>query len=94
MKKWGILWFLAAVCFLLALNRLEADRQTQGIRQLESSVRRTAAACYGQEGFYPSDLDYLRQVYGLAYPRDRYIVHYEWTASNLMPEITVVEKMP
>ena len=93
MKKRSVLLILAVLlCFLVALSHLEQGRQTEGKRQLEAAVRRTAAACYALEGFYPPDVDYMARHYGLQYDKDAYRIHYEIFASNLMPEITVVEK--
>ena len=77
---------------MLALSRLENAHQEAGKQQLEDALRRTAVACYAVEGFYPPDVDYMVQHYGLQYDEDSYRVHYEIFASNLMPEITVVEK--
>lgn len=92
MKKRSIVWILILLCFLLALTRLDAGRQAEGAAQLEKAVRRCAVSCYAQEGFYPPDLDYLKSHYALQYDESRYTVHYEAVASNLMPDITVVEK--
>ena len=49
-------------------------------------------ACYAAEGIYPPDLDYLEEHYGLQIDRDRYTVFYQIFASNLMPDITVLEQ--
>ena len=93
MKKRSILLILAVLLlFSLSLTRLEQGRQEAGKQQLEDALRRTAAACYAAEGFYPPNVTYMVQHYGLQYDADSYRVHYEMFASNLMPEITVVEK--
>ena len=93
MKKRSVLLVLAVLlAFSLALSRLEQGRQEAGKQQLEDALRRTAAACYAAEGFYPPNVAYMVQHYGLQYDADAYRVHYEIFASNLMPEITVVEK--
>lgn len=89
--KFLILALLLA-SFLLGLSRLEQGRQEQGARTLEDALRRAAVACYASEGFYPSDADYLCQKYGVVYEKSRYQIHYDCFASNLMPDITVVEK--
>ena len=60
--------------------------------QLEEAVRRSAVACYAAEGAYPPDVEYLEEHYGLQVDRERYAVKYEVIASNLMPDITVLEK--
>ena len=78
--------------FTTAVTGLEAGRQAEGKKQLEDVLRRTAATCYASEGFYPPDLDYMRKYYGLRYDEKQYHVYYEIFASNLMPEITVLEK--
>ena len=82
------------VCFLIALSRLGQGSREAGRQQLEETLRRTAVACYAAEGFYPPSVDYMVQHYGLQYDEDTYRVHYEIFASNLMPEITVVERQP
>ena len=95
MKKRGILLALAVlICFLIAVSRLEQGREEQGRQQLEEALRRTAVACYASEGFYPPNVDYMVQHYGLQYDERSYRVHYEIFASNLMPDITVVERQP
>lgn len=95
MKKRSVLLALAVLlCFLIAVSQLEQGRSEAGRQQLEAAVRRTAAACYAQEGFYPPNVAYMQAHYGLQYDEDAYRVHYEIFASNLMPEITVVERQP
>ena len=80
--------------FLTAVGRLEQGRKSEGKQQLEEALRRTAAACYASEGFYPPNVEYMQEHYGLQYDEEGYKVHYEIFASNLMPEITVVERRP
>ena len=95
MKKGSIvLAVVVLLCFLLAVSRLQQGADAEGRQQLEEAVRRTAVACYAAEGFYPPNVDYMVQHYGLQYDEDTYRVHYEIFASNLMPEITVVERQP
>ena len=95
MKKRSVLLMTAVlVCFLLAVSRLEQGAGEQGRQQLEDAVRRAAATCYATEGVYPPDVAYLAEHYGLQYEEKAYRVHYELHASNLMPEITVVERQP
>lgn len=60
--------------------------------RLEDALHRAAAACYANEGAYPPDVDYLRQHYGIRYEQDRFAVIYQPVASNLMPDITVLER--
>lgn len=85
----GVLVFL-----LVALTRLDRGRSREDIRQLEEALRRTAVACYAVEGIYPPDVAYMQDHYGLSYDESRYVVHYDLVASNFMPGITVMERMP
>ena len=95
MKKksipWGLVLILCAVIFvLIGTANLEQGRQAEDIRQLEQALQRTAVACYAVEGVYPPDVAYMRQHYGLTFDENRYTVHYEPVASNLMPQIHVM----
>lgn len=85
---------MAAVflCFLIAVDRLQEGRQAEGKQLLEDVLRRTAVACYASEGFYPPDIAYMQEHYQLQFDEDSYVVHYELFASNLMPDITVLDK--
>lgn len=92
MKKTSIL--LAAVvllCFWIAVARLDDGRQEEGREQLEALLKRMAVSCYASEGAYPPSVDYLKERYALQYDEERYTIHYELFASNLMPDITVME---
>lgn len=82
----------ALLCFLLGLSRLEQDRQAQAKAVLEDALRRTAVSCYAAEGVYPPDVEYMQTHYGLQYDESRFTVRYEVYASNLMPDITVLDK--
>ena len=77
--------------FTSALSNLQDGHASEGRRQLEDAVRRSAVACYAAEGIYPPTLEYLEEHYGLQVNRERYTVMYEVFASNLMPDVTVLE---
>ena len=78
--------------FLTGLSNLDRDRSEEGRKQLEEALRRGAVACYAAEGIYPPDLEYLKEHYGVQVDEERYAVFYEVFASNLMPDITVLER--
>ena len=80
-----LLWFFTA------MGSLNRDSGDEGRQQLETALRRSAVACYAAEGVYPPTLEYLTEHYGVQI-EDEYIVFYEIFASNLMPDITVLEK--
>ena len=77
--------------FMSALSNLQDGRVRERRQQLEDAVRRSAVACYAAEGIYPPTLEYLEEHYGVQVDRERYTVIYEVFASNLMPDVTVLE---
>ena len=81
------------ICFFSALNNLTGGQAGEERQQLEDALRRAAVACYAAEGVYPPDLAYLQQHYGVQVNEKRYIVDYQPVADNLMPDITILEKM-
>ena len=84
----------AALIFLSALSNLDVGQRSEGRAQLEEAVRRSAVACYAAEGMYPADVSYLEEHYGIQIDKNRYTVIYNVFASNLMPDITVLENDP
>lgn len=78
--------------FLSALSNIEDGQRAEGKAQLEEALRQAAVACYATEGAYPPDLQYLQEHYGIRINEDEYMVVYEVIASNLMPDITVLER--
>ena len=95
MRKRSLILLLAVgLFFLLAVSRLEEGRRAAGVDQLETAVRKTAVSCYAAEGFYPPDVAYLQEHYGLQFDEETYVIHYERTASTWMPDITVLERSP
>lgn len=59
---------------------------------LESALNRSITQCYAVEGFYPPDIAYLEEHYGLTYDKDVFLVDYEYWGGNLLPEVTVIRK--
>ena len=83
---------LCAALLLFAAPRLGGAVGGEGARVVEQSVRRAALQCYALEGRYPPGVAYLKEHYGLRYDEDLYRVHYEIFASNLMPDITILQR--
>ena len=73
------------------LQQTALSSKSEGTRILEDSVRRAVVKCYAVEGSYPENVAYLEDHYGIHIDRTKYIVHYEIFASNIMPDIAVIE---
>ena len=85
--------FTAAIIGMIALGlkQTEQSSKAEGLRVLEESIIRATVKCYAVEGRYPDTVAYIESNYGIRIDRTKYAVHYEIFASNLFPEITVIE---
>ena len=92
----GMLILGLVVCFILfflmALSNLGSGKALEDKSQLEDALHRAAVCCNAIEGAYPPDLAYLVENYGVQIDTDRFTVSYELYASNLMPDITVLDR--
>ncbi|MBR6186829.1 MAG: hypothetical protein IKQ41_11280 [Clostridia bacterium] len=79
------------LAFVLA-NRIDTAQGTAETEIVRDAVKNAALTCYAVEGAYPSDVEYLREHYRLAYDEERYLVTYDCFASNMIPDIWVTEK--
>lgn len=94
--KFGTVLLIPAVLvvlliFMTSLSNLKDGQRSEGRQQLEDAIRRSAVACYAAEGIYPPSLAYLEEHYGVQVDEERYTVYYDVFASNLMPDVTVLE---
>jgi len=71
------------------IQRMNVEYQ---IEQVESAIQRTLNICYAQEGFYPANIEYLIENYGLIIDDRLYFVSYKIFASNIRPDISVFRK--
>lgn len=85
-----VLLLAIVVGFLYFTQVLSVKADAEELAMAERSLRRAAVECYALEGAYPYSADYLAEHYGVSLNRERFIVHYEYIASNLMPSITIL----
>ena len=83
---------LAALGLMLGSRQVGRDLDTASAQARRQAVLQAAVQCYAVEGSYPASLDYLEENYGLLVNHDRFIVTYEAFASNLMPQVNVLER--
>lgn len=88
----AILAILALAIFLQAISHLETRNTLEDKKQLEDTLSKAVVACYSIEGAYPPSIDYLVEVFGIHYNTDRYIVQYVYYGSNILPDITVLDR--
>ena len=75
----------------ILINRVGRSSGAAQTAFVTEAVHNAALTCYAVEGAYPTNLEYLRTHYGLAYDQSRYLVRYDSFGSNLMPDISVIE---
>ena len=59
---------------------------------LQKAIDRSITQCYALEGYYPADLDYLKEHYGLTYNEEHFFVDYQYIGGNLRPDVTIIER--
>ncbi len=78
--------------FLGGISAVERRTDAQALDNLEQAVRRGIVHCYSMEGAYPESLQYLKDHYGLLYDEERFFVDYRILGSNLVPEVTIMDR--
>jgi len=75
-----------------AVTYLDKTEHTEQTEMVYNAVKKAALTCYAVEGAYPSRVDYLEENYGLSYDHELYLVSYSAFASNLFPDVRVIEQ--
>ena len=78
------------VLFIHAVNGASEKADSAAAAALETAVKRAAVQCYAIEGFYPPDITYLEENYGIIIDSSKFIVEYNCTMSNILPIIKVL----
>lgn len=78
--------------FYYSVNNVQKSREEKQFEILSDAIKKSAVQCYAIEGFYPPNIEYLEDNYGLIVDHDKYVISYIVFASNIMPEIIVYFK--
>ncbi len=85
--------FVILILFLISgVSSLNRITDSGRLESLTKAVNRSIAQCYAVEGFYPRDLEYLSDHYGLTYDPDDFIIDYDYYGDNLYPYVSVMRK--
>ena len=85
--------FLCLMCFLFyGMSSVSSATQKEEERSLKQAVIKSAVHCYAVEGSYPESLEYLKEHYGITYDEDRFFVDYKIVGTNILPDVTIIEK--
>ena len=89
----GLALFVGVLVWVLhGIRDAAAVSDREGLRVAERAVRQAAVSIYALEGAYPASYEDLKARSGVAVDEEKYTVFYDVFASNLMPEITVLER--
>lgn len=98
-EKYKLMFALTALLIAAAIpiggavySSGSGDLRKEGAAAIKAAVEKCALQCYVVEGFYPPSLAYLEDNYGLWVNREDYFVVYEIFASNVPPEIQVLDR--
>ena len=85
-----LLLILLPLILFFSARHLGGKADGESLDMARESILRAAVQCYALEGTYPVSWDHLKEVYGVSVDESRYFVDYQYVASNLMPDITVL----
>ena len=89
----ALIGLVVFVCIVAVTGEgINSARDRNNEQQLvvqKKAIERAAVLCYALEGFYPPQIKYLEEKYGLIVDRGKFLVHYTTFGSNIRPEISV-----
>ena len=86
----GLVFFacvIAAAGTGIAGMRGRSSEQQLAVQK--KAIERAAVLCYALEGYYPPQIEYLENKYGLIVDRNSFLVVYRTFGSNIRPEVAV-----
>lgn len=86
------IFVLILFLFVQGISSLSTSTIQRQRESLENAIMRNVTYCYTVEGAYPESLDYLKNHYGLMYNEDLFFVDYHISGSNILPDVTIIEK--
>lgn len=85
-------FILILFLFVQGITSLSDSTRERQRESLENAIMRNVTYCYTVEGAYPESLEYLKNNYGLVYDEDLFFVDYHISGSNVLPDITIIER--
>ncbi|HBC31287.1 MAG TPA: hypothetical protein DC024_08610 [Clostridiales bacterium] len=87
-----IIIIMLIVYMYVAVDNAKRKSDEENYKILSDAIIRSAVQCYAIEGFYPPDIEYLENNYGLLVDHNKYFVSYNVFASNIIPEVQIFLK--
>ncbi len=90
--NFSVLFFLIVIiAFLFGISYISSTSSRDQKDILTDAVSKDIIHCYAIEGYYPPNLAYIEEHYGLTYDKSKYMVDYVPVGDNIMPSVTIVE---
>lgn len=87
-----LLTLISILVLTFSLSKsLYVKTENNKTEELKKAIQTASIECYAVEGMYPPSVEYLEENYGIQIDRNKYNVFYSGFASNMLPDITVVE---
>lgn len=84
--------FLAVIIFCAGVTGNMSGKISENQKEtLEKAINNAIVTCYSIEGSYPESLDYIKEQYGIVIDDNKYFVDYKIIASNIKPQVTIIE---
>ncbi|WMJ76695.1 MULTISPECIES: hypothetical protein [unclassified Sedimentibacter] len=93
LKIFTIIFIIFFICYFYnSVENVHSSAEKEKYDILADAIKRSAVQCYAIEGFYPPDITYLENEYGLIIDHNKYVISYSIFASNIMPDIEIYLK--
>lgn len=86
------LFILLFLIVWLALIDTSQVSMVQDKERVQQAIQKSLIECYSCEGFYPENIEYLKEHYGLIVNEEHYFISYDYEGENIMPQIYVYRK--
>ena len=90
--NFSVFFFVIVIAvFLIGISFISSTSSKDQTKILNDAVSKDIIHCYAVEGYYPPNLKYIEEHYGLTYDSERYFIDYVPIGDNIMPSVTIVE---
>ena len=81
---------ILSLAFCLAWTGLFINMTGSVSTSSSAEQEKALTNCYALEGFFPPDLQYMEEHYGLSYDKSLFFVDYQPVAANIRPDYFVL----
>lgn len=83
---------MVSIIIVISINRSSDYYNNSQLDIIENNINKAIMTCYSIEGYYPDNIDYLIDNYGLVIDKKKVNVFYQALGANIYPDIMVSYK--